>query len=120
MKENSIENFKRALDMAEILGVEYVSTDTGEIENDEDKKRFYREINELADYAHSRNINICIEIHGNWFNNGKKGYNILKELPIPVSGLIMIQKHIRFTPVVKVCNNYLYTDYEKENFNFFR
>lgn len=83
LKNKSIENFKKVLDMAEVLNVKYVSTDTGEIESKEDEKRFYKEIVEIANYAFARDINICIEMHGNWFNNGKKGSNILRKIDNP-------------------------------------
>jgi len=83
LKNKSLENFKKVLDMAEILNVKYVSTDTGEIENKEDEKIFYKEIIELINYASTKNISICIEMHGNWFNSGKKGYDILKSIGNP-------------------------------------
>lgn len=83
LKDNSIENFNKVLDLAEILGVKYVSTDTGEIEEEEDEKRFFKEIREVADYAALKDVCVCIEMHGNWFNTGKKGTEVLKRIDHP-------------------------------------
>jgi sugar phosphate isomerase/epimerase len=80
LKDGGTDNFKKVLDLAYDLDVKYVSTDTGEIESEDDKKRFYREILEIADHAALKNISICVEMHGNWFNNGKKAVEILNKI----------------------------------------
>jgi sugar phosphate isomerase/epimerase len=82
LKDNSINNFNKVLDLAESLGVKYVSTDTGEIEEEEDKEKFFREIRKIGEYAAPKNISICIEMHGDWFNSGKKGSEIIKDIDL--------------------------------------
>ncbi|MBN1298513.1 MAG: sugar phosphate isomerase/epimerase [Actinobacteria bacterium] len=78
MKENGVENFKKFLDFAGLSGVKYVTTDTGEVKSDEDKKKFYSDIRELGDYAKEKGITICLEMHGEWCNTGKIGAEIIK------------------------------------------
>jgi L-ribulose-5-phosphate 3-epimerase len=83
LKENDLDNFKKVLDLAENLGVKFVSTDTGEVEDREQEKNFYKVISKIADYADSKDISVCIEMHGHWFNTGKKGTAILKKINHP-------------------------------------
>ena len=78
MKENGVENFKKFLDFAGFAGVKYVTTDTGEVKDEEDKKKFYGDIRELGDYAKEKGIIICLEMHGDWCNTGKVGAEIIK------------------------------------------
>ena len=79
MKDDSVENFKKVLDFAELAGVKFVTTDTGEVKNTDDEKKFYSDIRELGDYAGEKGITICLEMHGGWCNSGKIGAEIIKE-----------------------------------------
>jgi len=83
MKENGVENFKKLLDFAGLAGVKYVTTDTGEVKNAEDEKKFYSDIRELGDYAKEKGITICLEMHGDWCNTGKVGAEIIKKINNP-------------------------------------
>ena len=85
MNENAVNRLKKVIDTAELLNANTVITDTGEIGIDDDAKKeiFYREIKEIADYAQSKNITICFEIHGGWYSNGKQGSQIIKRINHP-------------------------------------
>lgn len=83
MTEGGKENFKTVLDYAEMAGVSFVTTDTGEVETEEDKKQFYEDMKEIAEYAASKNVTVCLEMHGTWCNNGKTGAEIIKTIDHP-------------------------------------
>lgn len=83
LKDNDLDNFKKVLDLAENLGVKFVSTDTGEINDKEDEKKFYKLISKIVNYASLKDIIVCIEVHGGWFGTGKKGAAILKKINLP-------------------------------------
>jgi len=80
MKENCVNNFKKVLDFAGLAGVKFVTTDTGEVKTKKDEKKFYSIIKELGDYAKSKNVVVCLEMHGNWCNTGKKGAEIIETI----------------------------------------
>jgi len=83
LTEKGTENFKTVLDYADKAGVPFVTTDTGEVKGEDDKIRFYKAIEELAEYAQSKNVTICLEMHGTWCNNGKTGAEIIKKVNHP-------------------------------------
>jgi L-ribulose-5-phosphate 3-epimerase len=83
MKEDSVKNFKAVLDFADLAGVRFVTTDTGEVNNAGDEKKFYDDVAELAEHAKDKDITICFEMHGNWCNNGRKGAEIIKTIDHP-------------------------------------
>ncbi|MDD5659893.1 MAG: sugar phosphate isomerase/epimerase [Actinomycetota bacterium] len=83
MKENGVENFKKVLDFASLGKIKYVTTDTGEVKNKEDEKRFYSDIRIIGDYAKEKGIVVCLEMHGNWCNTGKIGAEIIKTINHP-------------------------------------
>jgi sugar phosphate isomerase/epimerase len=83
MKKNSVENFKKVLDFAGLAGVRYVTTDTGEVKNKEDEKKFYSDIREIGDDAKTKGVTVCLEMHGEWCNNGKIGAEIIKTINHP-------------------------------------
>lgn len=83
MKEKGVENFKKVLDFAGLAGVKYVTTDTGEVKNIEDEKKFYTDIRVIGDYAKEKGVTVCLEMHGEWCNNGKIGASIIKKINNP-------------------------------------
>lgn len=83
IKDDTVETFKKVLDFANLANVHIVTTDAGEIKGKEDEKKFYADIKELADYAKDKDITICLEMHGNWCNNGKIGAEIIKTINHP-------------------------------------
>ena len=83
MQEDSVKNFKTVLDFASRARIKFVTTDTGEVKDKEDERKFYTDIAELADYAKDKGVVICFEMHGNWCNNGKKGAEIIKIINHP-------------------------------------
>lgn len=80
MKENTINSFKKVMDAAKLFGVNFITTDTGEVNTKCDEKKFYSYIEEIADYAKLKGLTICLEIHGSWCNNGKKGAEIIETI----------------------------------------
>lgn len=83
MKEKGVENFKKVLDFASLAGVKYVTTGTGEVKNKDDKKKFYADIREIGSYAKTKEIIVCLEMHGEWCSNGKVGAEIIKAINNP-------------------------------------
>jgi len=83
MKKDSVKNFKTVLDFANLAEVRFINTDAGEVEGKDGEKRFYKDIAELADYAQDKDVMICLEMHGNWCNNGKKGAEIIETINHP-------------------------------------
>ncbi len=80
MKENGVKNFKKVIDYAEIAGIGFITTDTGEVKNESDREVFFNDMKILAQYAGERNITICLEMHGEWLNNGLTGAEVIKKL----------------------------------------
>jgi len=83
LTENGVANFKSVLDYANAAEVSFVTTDVGEIKVEEDKRRFYKDIAQIADYAQSKNVTVCLEMHGSWCNNGKTGAEIIQKVNHP-------------------------------------
>ncbi len=80
LKEDTVEKFKQVIDIASLLGVNYIDTDAGEIKDESDKERFYKDMEILADYAAEKGISIGIETHGNWCNCGKIASEVVKRI----------------------------------------
>jgi L-ribulose-5-phosphate 3-epimerase len=78
MKEKGVETFKKVIDFANLAGVKFVTTDTGEVKDKDDEKKFYSDIREIGDYAKDNGITVCLEMHGGWCNSGKIGAEIIK------------------------------------------
>ena len=83
LKEDSIESFKQIIDIASVMGVDFVDTDAGEIKKESDKDIFYKDMSVLAYYAASKGVTIGIETHGNWCNNGKIQAEVVKKINKP-------------------------------------
>lgn len=85
MKENAVPRLKKVIEVAREIGIYYVITDTGEIGMEEDDKKavFFRDIIEIAEFAESKNITLCFEIHGGWYSNGKQVAEIIKKIDHP-------------------------------------
>jgi L-ribulose-5-phosphate 3-epimerase len=83
MTDGGKDKFKTVLDYAEKAGVSYVTTDTGEVKTEEDKEQFFSDMKEIAEYAASKNVTVCLEMHGNWCNNGKTGGEIIETIGHP-------------------------------------
>ena len=63
-----------------MLNIKYLTTGPGEINNDEDLKEFYKEISILGEYAEEKNVYICLETCGSFFNSGKTASKIIKKI----------------------------------------
>lgn len=77
MKEKAVYNFKKVIDIADLLDVRNITTGTGEVKTKDDKKRFFKEIKILGQYAANKDIIICLEIHGDWCKDGKVASEIV-------------------------------------------
>jgi L-ribulose-5-phosphate 3-epimerase len=82
-KPDTVENLKKVIDFTSKGGVSHLITDTGEVKDKKDEDKFYSDISELADYAKSKKVIICIEMHGNWCNTGSRGAEIIKKISHP-------------------------------------
>lgn len=80
MKENDVDNLKKVLDYAEFAEVNYITTDAGEVNSKKEEDEFYKKMSELGEYAKRKNVIICLEMHGNWLNNGKIGAEVIKKI----------------------------------------
>ncbi|MGM0366491.1 MAG: sugar phosphate isomerase/epimerase family protein [Actinomycetota bacterium] len=83
MKENGVDNFKKVIDAAKAFGANHVTTDTGEVKDDKDRKRFFADMKEIGDYAKKMGITVCLEMHGEWLNNGSIGADIIEKIGHP-------------------------------------
>jgi len=83
MQKDTLKNFKSVIDFASKADVKFITTDTGEVKDSNDEKKFYSDIEELGDYAKDKKVTICLEMHGNWCNNGSKGSKIIKTIGHP-------------------------------------
>ena len=83
LTENGVAKFNSVLDYANTAAVRFVTTDVGEIKVEDDKRRFYNDIAQIADYAQSKNVIVCLEMHGSWCNNGKTGAEIIQKVNHP-------------------------------------
>ena len=83
MKENAVENFKKVIDFANLAKVKFIITDTGEIKDKNDEKKFYADIREIGDYAKDNGVTVCIEIVWDWCSSGKVGANIIRTVNHP-------------------------------------
>jgi L-ribulose-5-phosphate 3-epimerase len=83
MKDDTIINFKKVIDAAQLLGVKVIDADTGEVKNKKDEEKFYKDIKTLGDYASTKDVTICLELHGDWCTNGKIAAEIVKKINHP-------------------------------------
>jgi sugar phosphate isomerase/epimerase len=87
MKSNGVHNLKQAIDLADRFGADFVTTDTGVVKNEHDKRVFFKDIREIAEYAAERGINIAIETMWDWCITGKAAAEILEKIDLPNVGL---------------------------------
>jgi len=91
----------KVLDYAQKAGIPFVTTDTGEVKTEDDKKSFYREIQRIADYAKTKKITVCLEMHGTWCTIGRTGAEIITKVNHPNvrlnddSGNVMLYGKVR-------------------------
>ena len=80
MKEDAVSSFRKVIDISKLLGARYITTSIGEIKTEDDRKRFYKEIKILGEYAATKDIVICLEVHGDWCKNGKVASKIVEKI----------------------------------------
>ena len=80
MKDDSIDRFTKVIDCANLLGAKYITTDAGAVKDRKDEVKFYSDIEILGNYAQSKDITICFELHGDWCNTGKETAEVVKKI----------------------------------------
>lgn len=83
LRKNGFEEFKKLIDIAESLNIEYITTGSSRINSIEDEKKFLNDINKLGYYAREKKINICVETAGEWIKNGEILAKIMKDINYP-------------------------------------
>lgn len=84
--KDGLEAFKRRMDLASDLGVGILITGTGKWSTGRDLDNFYRQIEEVSDYANKQNLLVTLETHGNGFTgeahtgSGKMYLPIIKHI----------------------------------------
>jgi sugar phosphate isomerase/epimerase len=87
VKEKVIEKFNKLIDIAGLLDLKFIITDTDEVRTSEDEKSFYYYAKVISDYASSKDMRICLDIHGDWCNSGKKAIEIIRKVGHPSLGI---------------------------------
>jgi sugar phosphate isomerase/epimerase len=87
MKTNGVHNVKKALDLTGRFGARYLTSDTGIVRNEAEKKSFLADLRELSEYARKLNVRIALETMGDWCNSGKSGAEVVGEISLPNVGL---------------------------------
>jgi len=71
LRRDGFSDFKKLIDIANFLGVEYITTGSGKIKSRKDESLFINDINKLGEYAENKKVIICIETAGDWIKNGE-------------------------------------------------
>lgn len=88
-----IDEFRKALHIAKVLGIRYVTTSTGghdassEGSLDEQQTRFLERIRPLADEAAADDIEICLETHGGVSATGAMAADLVRLIDRPNVGI---------------------------------
>ncbi len=80
LDDRYLDIFKKVIYGATLLNLNFITTDCDAVNTAEKEKKFYKNVISLSEYASIYNIIICIDIHGNWFCNGKKASEIIKKV----------------------------------------
>jgi len=75
--------FKKLINGCCLLSSKFLIIDTDYLDNRNKQKLFYRNIGNILDYAASRHIILCLDIHGQWCCNGKNAACIVKKISHP-------------------------------------
>lgn len=80
MKDDSVDRFKKVIDCADLLGAKFITTDAGDVKGKEDEVKFYSDMEVLGNYARSKDVTICFELHGDWCNKGKETAEVVRKI----------------------------------------
>ena len=80
---NGLKIFKKLIDVCFRLSSKFLITDTDYIDDGKKQKLFYKNIENVLDYAKSKGLTICLDIHGPWCCNGKTAASIVKKISRP-------------------------------------
>jgi len=80
VESEGVEAIKRRIDLAQKIGAEIVNTKAGDPSSETEVRSFYRNMDELAEYAADKGIIVALETSGVFFSNGKEAARILKKI----------------------------------------
>jgi sugar phosphate isomerase/epimerase len=75
--------FQKLLDGCRLLSSKFLITDTDYMDDGKKQKMFYKTIGNILDYAASRDVILCLDVHGPWCCNGKIAAGIIKNVSHP-------------------------------------
>jgi len=75
--------FKRLIDGCRLLSSKFLITDTDYMDDGKKQKLFYKNIRNVLDYAASKDLILCLDVHGPWCCNGKTAASIIKNVSHP-------------------------------------
>lgn len=93
VSDAGVVEFRKALNLAHKLGIQYVSTSTGGHDAssagtlEEQRVRFLERIGPLADEAASLGITICLETHGGLLASGATSAELVRQIGKPNVGI---------------------------------
>jgi len=93
VSDAGVVEFRKALNVAKKLGIDYVSTSTGGHDAssagslDEQRDRFLARIGPLADEAAAMGITICLETHGGLLATGASSADLVRRIGKPNVGI---------------------------------
>jgi sugar phosphate isomerase/epimerase len=75
--------FYKLIDGCCLLSSKYLITDTDYMDDRKKQKIFYKTIGNVLDYASSKDIILCLDIHGLWCCNGETAASIIQNVSHP-------------------------------------
>ena len=77
------ERYSRVIDIAELLGMSYCNTFTGDATTEEEREAYFTNVQELCDKAASKGLKIGMETDSNMLPTAKIGVDILARIDRP-------------------------------------
>ena len=77
------ERFRKAIDIADALGMQIVNTFTGDAETDEEREAYFENVADLCDYARKKGLKIGMETDSNMLPTAEAGLPILARINRP-------------------------------------
>ena len=80
LKKNGFKDFKNLIDIADFLGIKFITTGSGKIKTKDDEAKFISDLNKLGHYIDNKNMTICVETAGDWIKNGEVLVRIMNKI----------------------------------------
>ena len=87
---------KKRIDLAESLGARYVNTGVGEATSENNIKRFYKAMNEIADYCKRKDVIVALETLEHLIGTGKMCVPVMKRIDSPFIRICYDPADVRF------------------------